>query len=159
MKRFSFFILAVCCTIAAHAQNKDFSGAWNFSSQESVSGRLYSNGSPKKITIKQSGTDIILETITAGANGDVSASLQLKFDGTPAETTTQSGRKKTVTVTWNGTGSFTTQSTVFNAADPAKKDFITTDIYTLEDGELVLQRKAENRMNGEVWESKAFYNK
>lgn len=159
MKRLSYFILAVCCTIVAHAQNKDFSGAWNFSSQESVSGRLYSNGSPKKITIKQSGTDIVLETVTAGGSGDVSSSLQLKFDGTPAETTTQSGRKKKVTLTWNGTGSFTTQSTVFNATDPGKKDFVTTDIYSLGDDGLVLQRKAENMMNGEVWESRAFYNK
>ncbi len=50
------------------AQNKDFSGTWNFTEQESISGKLYSNGSPKSFKITQSATQTIIEQTTAGAN-------------------------------------------------------------------------------------------
>ncbi len=141
------------------AQNKDFSGTWNFTEQESISGKLYSNGSPKSFKITQSATQTIIEQTTAGANGDVTTSNTLTFDGKATESKTGTGRKKVVTLTWNGTSGYTTVTSIYNAADPNKLEFKTTDIYTLDEKGLVLQRKAENFMNGEVWESKAYYEK
>ncbi len=89
----------------------------------------------------------------------MTTSNTLTFDGKATESKTGTGRKKVVTLTWNGTSGYTTVTSIYNAADPNKLEFKTTDIYTLDEKGLVLQRKAENFMNGEVWESKAYYEK
>ncbi len=145
------------CALFSFAQNKDFSGTWKFAEQESISGKLYSNGSPKSFKITQSDNQTIIEQTSAGASGDVTTSNTLTFDGKATESKTGTGRKKVVTLTWNGTSGYTTVSSIYNAADPTKLEFKTTDIYTMDEKGLVLQRKAENFMNGEVWESKAYY--
>ncbi len=150
-----FSIYATVCI----GQNKDFSGNWNFKEQESISGKLYSNGSPKSFKITQSPAQTVIEQTTAGASGDVTSSTTLGFDGKAFETKTGTGRKKVVSLSWNGTSGYTTVTSIYNAADPSKLEFKTTDIYTIDNGELVLQRKAENFMNGEVWESRAYYEK
>ena len=160
--KFLKIILVTACFFSmsfSFAQNKDFSGSWKFAEQESVSGKLYSNGSPKSFKITQAANQTTIEQTSAGASGDVTTSTTLSFDGKPTETKTGTGRKKIVTLTWNGTSGYTTISTIYNAADPTKMDFKTTDIYTIDDKGLVLQRKAENFANGEVWESKAYYDK
>lgn len=145
--------------IASYAQNKDFSGNWQFKEQESISGKLYSNGSPKVVKITQSAGQVVIESTTAGQNGDITSSVTLAFDGKPAELKTSSGKRKVLTLNWNGTSSFTTVASVYNLTDTQKLDFKTTDTYTIEGGSLVLQRKAENFTNSEVWESKAYYEK
>lgn len=155
-------ILSVVCFFScafSFAQNKDFTGNWNFTEQESISGKLYSNGSPKSFKITQSTAQVIIEQTTAGANGDVTSSTTLSFDGKPFETKTSTGRKRIVTIAWNGTAGYTTVTTTYDLADPTKMYFKTTDIYTMDDKGIVLQRKAENFTNGEVWESKAYYEK
>ncbi len=160
--KFSKIILSAACLFASifsFAQNKDFSGTWNFTEQESISGKLYSNGSPKSFKITQSAAQVIIDQTTAGANGDVTTSTTLPFDGKVFESKTGTGRKKVVTLTWNGTSGYTTVTSIYDAADPNKLVFKTTDIYTMDDKGLVLQRKAENFGNGEVWESKAYYEK
>lgn len=161
MKYAKIIVSVVCFFSCAFvvAQNKDLSGNWNFTEQESISGKLYSNGSPKSFKITQSAAQVIIEQTTAGANGDVTVSSTLPFNGKAFETKTGTGRKKLITLTWNGTSGYTTVTSIYNAADPTKLEFKTTDIYTIDNNQLVLQRKAENFMNGEVWESKAYYEK
>ncbi len=160
--KFSRIILAATLLFSASfsfAQTRDFSGTWNFTEQESISGKLYSNGSPKSFKITQSTNQVIIEQVTAGSNGDITSSTTLGFDGKLFETKTGTGRKKVITLVWNGTTGYTTVTSIYNAADPTKLEFKTTDIYAMDDKGLVLQRKAENFMNGEVWESKAYYDK
>ncbi|MES2331174.1 MAG: hypothetical protein V4539_16335 [Bacteroidota bacterium] len=160
--KFSKIVLSVLCVFIcafSFSQNKDFSGTWKFAEQESISGKLYSNGSPKSFKITQAANQTIIEQTTAGANGDVTTSSTLSFDGKATETKTSTGRKKLITLTWNGTAGYTTVTATYDAADQNKLVFKTTDIYTIDDKGLVLQRKAENFMNGEVWESKAYYDK
>lgn len=158
--KYSKTILTVVCFLScafSFAQNKDFSGNWHFTEQESLSGKLYSNGSPKSFKITQSTGQVVIDQTTAGAGGDVTSSATLGFDGKPFESKTATGRKKVVTLTWNGTAGYTTVTSIYDAADPSKLVFKTTDIYTMDDKGLVLQRKAENFANGESWESKAYY--
>ncbi|MEO8172417.1 MAG: hypothetical protein ABI581_05015 [Sediminibacterium sp.] len=160
--KYSKIILSAICFFAcafSFAQNKDFSGTWNFTEQESISGKLYSNGSPKSFKITQSAAQVIIDQVTAGQNGDVTSSATIGFDGKAFEGKTGTGRKKVITIAWNGTAGFTTVTSIFEATDPTKLVFKTTDIYTLDNNQLVLQRKAENFGNGEVWESKAYYEK
>lgn len=158
MKKVFVFVCACVFATVLNAQT-NFSGEWKFTDQESLSGKLYSNGSPKALKITQSATQVIIEQTTAGASGDVTTSSTLTDDGKAFETKTASGRKKVVTLTWNGTAGFTTVTTTYDLTDPSKMVFKTTDIFTMSDRGLVLQRKAENFGNGEVWESKGYYEK
>lgn len=158
MKKVLVFVCACVFATVLNAQT-NFSGDWKFTDQESISGKLYSNGSPKSLKITQSATQVFIEQTSAGASGDVTTSSTLPSDGKAFETKTASGRKKIVTLTWNGTTGFTTVTSTFDTADPTKMVFKTTDIFTMGDKGLVLQRKAENFGNGEVWESKAYYEK
>jgi len=157
----SFFVLSMLCAfISIRAQNIVFSGTWVFSDQESISGNLYSNGSPKLIKIDQQADSIRLEKTTSGADGDMVSKETLPFDGRPVEGLTSSKKRKSMTILWSkDKKSFTETTHVYDPADTTKIIFTYTDIYSLEGGQLVLQRKAENFGNGETWESKAVYEK
>jgi len=160
MKQLTIILAALIFGTAAFGQKTDFSGNWVFKEQASVSGKLYSNGSPKAIKITQTSTNTTLEKTSAGGSGDVTTSETLGFDGTALETVTPTTkRKKIITITWSGNSSFTEIASLYNATDPTKLDFKTTDIYMMENGALVLDRKTENFTNGETWESNARYEK
>jgi len=160
MKQLTILFTALLLTTAAFAQKTDFSGNWSFTEQSSISGKLYSNGSPKAIKITLTATAITLEKTSAGASGDVTTSETVSLDGKPFETVTPTTkRKKVITIAWSSNSALTEIASLYNATDPAKLDFKTTDTYTVENGELVLDRKTENFTNGETWESKANYSK
>ena len=153
-------LIAVFVGIHAASAQTDLSGTWTFKDQASVSGNLYSNGSPKTVTIKQDLKTITIEKVTAGGSGDVSSTETVAFNGTPFETTTASHKKKAITGEWSGDKkSFAEIVLVYDATDSTKLSFKTTDVWSLDSGELMLDRKAENQANGEIWESKARYNK
>jgi hypothetical protein len=158
--------IAALCTIfllaffATKAQT-DFSGGWTFNNQQSISGTLYSNGSPKQIVIRQKDKTMFMQKVSTNADGnDYTTVDTLSFDGKPFVSTTLSKRYKETTLQWNNTkDGFTTTGNAFNPADKTKVDIRTTDRWSIENDQLVLVRKVENFTNGEVWKSKATYDK
>jgi hypothetical protein len=153
----TIFLLA---SLASKAQT-DFTGGWSFNNQQSISGTLYSNGSPKQIVIRQKEKMMFIQKVSTNADGaDYTTVDTLSFDGKPFKSTTLSKRYKETTFQWNDSkDGFTTIGTAFNPADKTKADMKTTDRWSIENDQLVLVRKAENFTNGEVWESKATYDK
>jgi hypothetical protein len=153
-------LFLVCLAATAYSQKADFSGDWIFKDQQSISGKLYSNGVPKEIKATQKTDAITLEKTTAGANGDVTITETVPFDGKPFETLTASKKKKTVMITWDPSQKSLTETIqIYSPADTNKVDHKDTDTWSLEDGNLVLTRKDENFTNGETWEEKAVYGK
>lgn len=143
----------------AYAQSPSLTGTWNFKSQESISGNLYANGSPSKVTISINGADQKMDYLTSDGQNDVPSS-EIFTGGEPFETKTPMGRKKVVVLTRSADkSSFTEVSSIYSPTDASKLDFKNTDVWTLSDGKLVLDRKKENYTNGETWESKAIYEK
>ncbi len=158
-KAVAVIITMIAGMTAATAQT-DFSGSWTFKDQQSVSGRLYSNGSPKSLTIKQEGKSITIGKTTAGNGGDITSTETVTFDGQPFQTTTTSKRKKTITATWSGDKKSLIEIVqLYDATDSSKLFHLVTDVWSLEGSDLVLDRKDENKENGEIWESKAIYSK
>jgi hypothetical protein len=162
-KRFLLSVLPIIfCAFSVFAQT-DFSGSWKFVNQESVSGNLYSNGSPKTISITQTKTNISIEKITATGDGkDVTLTDMVSFDGKASETITTSKRKKVIVGEWSADKkTFTETVNIYSLTDVGKVDHKVTDIYSLSDDDktLSLDRKDENGVNGEVWESVATYEK
>lgn len=143
------------------AQQTDFSGTWLFKDQASISGKLYSNGSPKQIKATQNAGAITIERLNVKPNGEEVASIEtIGFNGKPFEKVTASKRKKVVILKWANDGkSFTETALLYSLTDSSKPDFKVTDTWRLEDGKLTMVRKDENFTNGEVWESKATYEK
>jgi mannose-6-phosphate isomerase-like protein (cupin superfamily) len=80
------------------------------------------------------------------------------FDGKAFEMTTSSKRKKIVTIKKEG-NTYIESALYYSAADNTKMDHKTTDTWSVENGQLILDRKDENLDNGETWESKATYEK
>ena len=159
LKAFSVSVYIFAGIPSIHAQT-DFSGSWIFKAQQSVSGNLYSNGSPKIVTIKQDQQSITMDKTTAGMNGDVASSETVGFDGKPVETVTPSHRKKTITGSWSADKkSFTELTLIYDNSDTTKLYHTVTDVWTLEEGQWQLDRKDKNHLNGEIWESKAVYNR
>ena len=159
LSRIVVVVSLVAVTGRGHAQT-NLSGSWTFKDQQAITGTLYSNGSPKSVTIVQGAGSIQITKVTAGDGGDVTTSETITFDGQPFQTTTASKRKKTTAGQWSSDKiTFTEIALVYDASDSTKLYFRTTDTWFLENGELVLDRKAENQANGEIWESKAVYDK
>lgn len=159
--RIAILALAVLSAAATVCEQKtDFSGLWNFKDQSSISGTLYSNGSPTQIKITQKEREIAIAKTSADENGkDVTSTDSLNFDKA-FEKITKSKRKKHITLQWTEDGKgFTQITTIYTAADHSKKEFAYTDRYSMENSNLILIRKAENFENGESWESKAVYEK
>jgi hypothetical protein len=161
MKRLLSVCTAVLVTAIVYAQKTDFSGTWTLKDQRSISGTLYSNGVPKQIKVTQTNDALMLETTTANAQGqDVTTVEDLAFNGEKFETTTASKRKKSVALNWDKDGkTFTHTADLSQIADTSKVEIRYTDTWRVEDGKLILLRKAENFSNGEGWESKSIYQK
>jgi len=158
MKKTIITIAAIAISLSSFAQS-ELSGKWSFQEQESISGNLYSNGSPKTIKISVNGSAVIFEATTATASGtDATTRDTLKLNGAAFQTFTPSKRKKVISIKKAGS-SYTVFTTVYNAAEPTKVDHKVTDTWSIENGQLMLDRKDENLTNGEVWESKASYSK
>ena len=152
--------LSICFTLVCSllTAQTNFTGKWIFDDQESISGKLYSNGSPKSFTVKQSEQDIMIERTSAGANGDVTSKETLLYGGKSTESVTASGRpKKSTVVLFADKTGFTHVTEIYNAGEKTKLEMKITDEWKMEDGKLLLTRKNENFTNGEVWESKAWY--
>ena len=156
--RIILFLMCLLTGLTSFAQKTNFSGTWTLKDQQSISGNLYSNGLPGKIKVTQTENNIIIETTTAGANGDVVRADTIINDK-PLEALTASKRKRVSTIKWNGDKSFTKVMNIYSAADNTKLEYTDTDIWTIQDGNFILQRKSENFTNGEVWESKGIYEK
>lgn len=157
------WILALALLIVAatvQLQKTDFSGTWKFRDQESITGNLYSNGSPTQLKIMQKESAIAIVKTSADENGkDITSTDSLSPEKT-VEKITKSKRKKRMTLEWSADGKgFTHMTTLYTAADSSKKDFEYTDRYSMNNGHLILTRKVENFENGESWESKAVYQK
>lgn len=155
-----FAVAGILLASTAAAQT-DFSGTWILKDHQSISGILYSNGVPKQITVVQSPKTVILERITAGADGkDFTTKDTLPLNGKAFKSLTASKRNKETTWVWNADKSACTiQYKAFNTQDPKKVDFRNTDTWKIENDQLVQVRKNENFTNGETWETKAIYDK
>jgi hypothetical protein len=161
MKRIATICASFLLTSLTTIAQTDFSGTWDLQDQQSISGTLYSNGSPKQLVITQKDKSIFIQKTSTNTDGkDYTTVDTLTFDGKPFRSTTLSKKYKETTFTWNDSkDGFTTIGTAFNPADKTKADMKTTDRWSIENDQLVLIRKAENFTNGEVWESKALYSK
>lgn len=162
LSRIGILALALLCSVATIiAQRADFSGTWKFKEQASITGNLYSNGSPRQIKITQKDKDIVIEKTATDENGkDVTGTDSLNFDKGVFEKITKSKRKKRITIQWTEDGKgFTEITTLYTAADHSKPEFTYTDQFSLVGGNLVLIRKAENFENKESWESSSIYEK
>lgn len=143
----------------SYAQTNNLAGIWNFKEQQSISGNLYANGSPKQVTIKQTNDIFEFEFITADEEGDTKSNEKIS-SGKELESTTPMGRKKISKIQWSADGKTLTETTnIYSKTDVGKFDFKFTDSWTITDGKLILDRKNENFTNGETWESKATYEK
>ena len=166
MKRFlsaAAYSLTLCLLFGSfvNAQRTNFSGNWVAAGYQSISGKVYSNGAPKQLKAIQNDSQVIIETVTAGSNGaaDILATQTLGFDGNKFESKTPSGRTKVTRLTWNGSIGFTTVSELYSANDLSKLDMRITDIWTLSNGKLQIQRKREITEGNEVSESITWYEK
>ncbi len=144
--------------ITSNAQQQDFAGTWKLKEQKTISGTLYSNGVPKEMTITQTGNIITIDKVTAGDGTDIKSSETPGTEAKPFEIITPAKRKKLITITWNDKG-FVEIANLYSAADNTKLELTYTDIFTIENGELILIRKAENLFNGETWQSRSNYEK
>jgi hypothetical protein len=152
-------LVAFCSTRGIMAQT-GLSGSWAFSDQQSISGKLYSNGSPKSVTIVVDNQSFLISKVISGKDSDISVTDTLTVDGKPFSAVTPSGRKKIITARWSADKKTLTEVTsIFDAADPTKLLYVIKDSWSLEFGSLVLDRKAEDHTNGENWESKAIYDR
>jgi hypothetical protein len=160
----AFLFVFISLASIANAQT-DFSGTWKFDDQESISGNLYSNGSPTAYTIKQDGDVFTITTMSMGVDGKEFGStltLSLGEKSTDFKGTSSDKIEKLFSFTLTKLADNSGYKIVFERfptvekKNPEKK---VTDIWTIEDGKLVLVRKDENFVNGETWESKAWYEK
>ncbi|HEY4194038.1 MAG TPA: hypothetical protein VGM63_00765 [Mucilaginibacter sp.] len=161
MKKITFLataMLFILTSTSLFAQNT-YNGTWKFNGQESISGNLYANGSPKQVTINQTGDTFDFESITTNQAGDAKTSESLTI-GKPVEAKTPMDRKKVSTIQWSADSKSLIETTnIYSKTDAGKLDFKYTDTWTFESGKLILDRKNENYTNGETWESKATYEK
>jgi hypothetical protein len=159
MKKITFVATAMLLFITSNAlfAQTNFNGTWKYTDQETISGNLYANGSPSKVTITLSGNDIKMDYLTNDGQNDIPSS-EVFTGGRPFETKTKSGRKKVVVLTWlTDKSSFSELSSIYSLTDASKLDVKNTDVWTIAEGKLILDRKNENYTNGETWESKATY--
>lgn len=144
-----FFILL----FASHtlfAQQANFSGTWQLKTKESISGTLYVNAFADELHLMQN-----KDEITSGTDTKTTVS-----ETKPFETILPTKEKEELTLKWNEQkNGFTKILKVYDAEDNSKLTYQQTDVYTLNNGELLLGRKAENKVNGESWEAKAVYDK
>ena len=162
MKRMLSVLTALLLTSIVFAQKTDFSGNWTLKDQKSISGTLYSNGVPKQIKVSQTKDNLTLESTTPNAQGqDITTTEKLAFTGEKFETTTASKRKKSVALAWDKEDKTLTHTAdLSQTTDTNKVEIRYTDTWSIEDGKkLIMLRKAENFVNGEVWESKGIYQK
>lgn len=153
--------VALFAATTIFAQKTDFSGTWLFQGQESISGNLYSNGSPKKVKITQEASKVSLEkTSDRGDGTEVVLTDVVGFDGKGTETIGASKRKKVVSLSWSvDDKTFTSTVMVYSAADNTKLERVQRDTYSMDEGKLIIDRRDENKTNDETWESKAVYTK
>lgn len=154
-------VIFFTCNTTLLAQRADFSGNWMLKDLQSISGKLYFNGVPKQMKVTQRPIEITIGKITDNGKGEnITSSEIIEFNGKPFETTSVSQRKKVITIKWsNDQKSFTETSNIFSAVDTTKLEFTITDRWNLEVGKLIMIRRNQNFTNGEVWESKAVYEK
>jgi hypothetical protein len=158
MKKTITTLAALAISCLTYAQS-ELSGNWTFQKQESISGKLYSNGSPETIKINVDGSNVIIEKSTAVGDGTYTKiSETVSLDGKAFETVTASKRKKVITLKKDGT-KYIEYAILYNVSDPTKIDRKVTDTWSIENGQLLLDRKDENIEGNNTWESKATYSK
>jgi hypothetical protein len=155
----SLIVTTLIAANSVNAQTTNFAGNWTFKDQQSISGILYANGSPKQLAITAN-SDALTIVVTS-SNGDTDSTFTETLGKTHFERLTgRTHKKETSTLTWQADKSgFTEITTIYSKADPSKADYRNTDTWTITNGELLLDRKSENFTNGETWESKATYDK
>lgn len=149
-KQISITVLFLLASFTLYAQQPDYSGTWQLKTKESISGPLYSKTISEELHLVQN-----KDEITSGTDTKTTVS-----EFKPFEKIMPSKEKDVLTIKWNAdhTG-FTKVLKVYDAPDYSKMTYMQTDVYTLDNGELLLDRKAENPVNGETWEAKAVYDK
>jgi hypothetical protein len=158
MKKLFITLTAIGISLSAFAQT-ELTGSWTFKEQASISGKLYGNGSPKNIKISNTGKSLTIDKVTAAGDGkEVSTSETVNIDGSASNGLTVSKYKKIMTLKKDG-DKYVEFTIISDPADDKKIMHKVTDTWSVEDGELILNRKDENLTNGEVWESKATYTK
>lgn len=157
MKKIFITLTAAAISFNTFAQS-ELSGFWTLQNKESISGKLYSNGAPETVKFSMDGNNLAIEKSTAAGDGTFSKSNEVVSLDKPAETTTASKRKKVITLKKDGS-TYVEYAVLYNAADATKADHKVTDVWSIENGQLVLDRKDENLVNGETWELKAAYSK
>lgn len=154
--------ICLICTLNSFGQKSDFSGKWKLIEQKSITGTLYENGVSKKMLVNQNNDKIVIEKTTLSqSNTDAITNETFFFDGKPFETVTASKRMKIITMKWDDSKKrFIAVASLKNAIDKEKEDMKITDIWMINGEEkLILIRKSENYLNGEIWESKSVYEK
>lgn len=152
-------VLLFTSSTGIFAQKTDFSGNWKLLNQQKISGRLYANGVPAQMNVNQKEEDITIERTSTNANGnEVIITFTMGFNGKQTQSTSPSGRKVMHSMTWESDNKgFTTKADMYSTADTQKVEIVYADVWIIEDGKLIMIRKAENFGNGEKWESKATY--
>jgi hypothetical protein len=163
MAQFKELMNSLCClmiSVSVVGQTTNFSGKWKLKEQQSIIGNLYENGVSKKMIIIQGNNNIRIEKSTLGKdNTDVITHEVFSFDGRSFESVTASKRKKSSKIKLDrARKSFVVISSLKNAIDSSKEDMKIVDTWTLNsEGNLILVRKNENYLTGEVWESRSIY--
>lgn len=149
-KQITITLIFLLASFTLYAQQNNFTGTWELKTKESISGTLYINAFAEEMHLTQN-----KDEITSGTNSKTTVS-----EAKPFETIPSSKEKEVLTIKWNAdhTG-FTKVLKAYDASDNGKLIYQQTDIYSMDNGELLLDRKAENPINGETWEAKAVYDK
>ncbi len=136
----------------------NFTGSWMRSSNVAISGKLYPNGTPYQLNIRQAADSIHIDRVTASSDGDITSDETFQPNGAPLAFRTRAGLKKVITATWNDDRSaLTEQSVTYTLYDSTMVFHFVTDIWTVRDGQFILRRKDEDRTTGEIWESQVIY--
>jgi hypothetical protein len=152
-------IIALLLNATAFAQN-NLSGTWTLQNKEHVSGPDYENALPKQIALHQQADSLIMESVYAEDDKDVSSRQALAMNGQPLTYIgPKSNRKYVKSLKWNADKKGLVLTIVIYVPDnPNEVDFTRVETLSLSpDGKQLILNKKSVETRSETWESKGVY--
>jgi hypothetical protein len=148
------------CKICNSFEEKEIAGKWSLTETKNIHGFLYSNAVPKQINVIQQESSAIIERVFDGSEKDVVTKETLYFNGKTFETQTPSKRKKMITAKWiKSKNEMIAIATIHNPINNKLVETKTIEHWQLKQGQLFLNKRSENYLTGEVWETVGKYRK
>lgn len=140
---------------------QQFSGNWKTKTLTHISGPKYGNAIQSSMQVSVSSDSIIIETVTPGGGGKTTTGRQVySLDGKAFTSTSATSKRKYIkTYALSVDKNTMTLTTVFYVPEKDNEiDFTRVETWTIENGQLILNKKSiETR--SETWEVKAVFEK